>query len=65
MTVWHFEFSRIGAAGSDKQTHASQTKQDAVDKAKSIMETVTFPFGKANRCVIKTQDGIVVETLEI
>jgi hypothetical protein len=66
--LWHLEFFNIGSdgvrSGTDLMTDASPYIDGARAKAKSIMATVTFSFGPANHCIIKKQDGTVIESLE-
>lgn len=65
MTVWHFEFFRVGddgkRIGGDAMTDGSTSLEEATAKAKSIMRSVTLPLsGEATLCVVKRQDGTVV-----
>ena len=61
---WHFEFYRTSSDGTrlggDKVTDGSSSIELAIAQAKSMMQKVTFPFGKATICVIKKQDGSLV-----
>jgi hypothetical protein len=63
MTLWHLQFYRVSPDGSrsggDKLTHAADTIDVACDQAEHLMQTTTFPFGKANCCVVKSQDGTI------
>jgi hypothetical protein len=62
--LWHLEFYCIGSdgkrIGGEKVTGGPSSFDDAITKAKSMMRNVTFSFGKANICVIKSQDGSLV-----
>ena len=63
-TAWWFEFYQIGPdgtrAGGHKIADASEFVAIAIVRAQSIMRDRTFTFGKANLCVIKTQQGRVI-----
>jgi hypothetical protein len=43
--------------GGETILFGSTTLEVAFAEAESMLETHTFPFGKANVCVIKDQDG--------
>src|SRR5271166_4119141 len=59
--VWHFEFYRVNSdgtrTGGDRITDTSESIDQAAAQGKSMMENITFGFGKANLCVIKNQNG--------
>lgn len=64
MTLWDLEFYRTDAdgvrSGGQKVTDGSASIDGAVFQAKSMMEHGIFSFGKANLCLIKSQDGTIV-----
>ncbi len=59
--LWHFEFYGVSSDGAriggDKATDASPSIDRAIAQAQSTMQNATFPWGKANRCLIKSPDG--------
>jgi hypothetical protein len=63
-TAWWFEFYQIGPDGTRAGGHkiADASESVAIDMARvqSIMRDRTFTFGKANPCLIKTQQGRVI-----
>ena len=64
-SVWHLEFYRSGIDGMlnlIERVTLTETPEveDAVNKAKSLMQENTFPLGKASVCLIKRQDGTLV-----
>jgi hypothetical protein len=63
--VWHLEFYQGGSPNGtrtlvDKRTHLAPSVEQAIDKAKSVMQENSFPLGKANVCLMKRQDGTLV-----
>ena len=62
--LWHFDFYLVGQdgkrIGGENSTDASSSLDLAVAQAESMMENITHTFGKANRCLIKSQDGTIV-----
>jgi hypothetical protein len=61
---WHLEFYRTDPdgkrIGGEKATDGPTSVEVAITNAKSKMQNLTFSFGKANVCVIRTQDGSLV-----
>ncbi len=64
MTLWRFEFFRVGEdgkrTGPDVMTDGSASLEQAIAEAKSVMRNRTFHFGKATVCLVKRQDGSIV-----
>jgi hypothetical protein len=62
--IWQLEFYCVNSdgtrTGGDRVTDASKSLDQAAAQAESMMENVTFAFGKANLCVIKNQNGTPV-----
>jgi len=65
MVLWHLEFYRIDAdgkrSGGAKVTDGSASIGEAITQARSMMRNNTFSFGKANLCLIKDQDGALIQ----
>jgi hypothetical protein len=59
--IFHLEFygTRLDGRrdGPAKITLGLNSVELAAEKAKSLMQTNTFPFGKASICVVKAHDG--------
>jgi len=66
--AWHFEFYHVNPdgtlTGGHKIAEASDSVAAAIAQAQSIMRDVTFAFGKANLCLIKTKNGSVICKVE-
>ncbi len=61
--IWHLEFYRVDRNGKWVGPHRinhDTSIADAVRKAESLLQNNTFPFLRANLCLIKDQDGDVV-----
>jgi hypothetical protein len=62
--LWHFAFYHVESDGAriggDKVTDGSPSIEQAIAQAKSMLQSVIFPFGRANLCLIKSQDGNLV-----
>jgi hypothetical protein len=65
--LWRFEFYRIGQGTGESVEMASESSplglEEAIQQARSMMATVTFTFGKADRSLITSDDGIVVREI--
>jgi hypothetical protein len=61
---WHLEFYRINPdgtrTGGDLVNDASPSVELVIAQAKSMMQNITFSWGKANLCLVKSQDGRLV-----
>jgi hypothetical protein len=57
----HLEFYSVPPDGSlkhcEKITFSTTSMDLAVGHAEKVLEDRTFPFGKANLCLIKDEDG--------
>jgi hypothetical protein len=58
---WHLQFYRVSPdgmrTGGDIVNDPSSSVELATAQAKSMMQNITFPWGKANLCLVKSQDG--------
>ena len=61
---WHLEFYWVNPdgmrTGGDIVNDASSSVELVIAEAKSMMQNITFPWGKANLCLVKSQDGNLV-----
>ena len=61
---WHLAFYQVSPDGTriggQKVVDTSDTVAAAIAQAQSTMRDVTFDFGKANVCEIKTWNGSVI-----
>jgi hypothetical protein len=62
--IWHLQFYRTKPDGTriggDIVNDLSPSIDRAIDQAKSLLQNVTFPWGKPNVCLVKSQDGSIV-----
>jgi hypothetical protein len=62
--LWHLEFYLVNPdgtrTGGDTVNDTSSSVELASAQAKSMMQNITFPWGRANLCLIKSQNGSLV-----
>lgn len=62
--AWRLEFYQIDSdgtrTGGQQVVDASESVAAAIAQAQSMMRDAIFTFGRANLCLIKTQNGRVL-----
>jgi hypothetical protein len=65
IVLWRFEFYSTGQGITESVKVASESErlglEEVIQQAQSMMSIVTFAFGKANRCLLTSDDGTIVK----
>jgi hypothetical protein len=63
--LWCFEFYRTGQGRTESVKVSSESQrlglEEAIQQAKSMMSVVTFAFGRADRCLLTSEDGTIAK----
>jgi hypothetical protein len=62
--IWHLQFYHANPNGTriggDIVNDTSPFIDLGIDQAKSMLQNITFHWGKPNVCLVKSQDGSIV-----
>jgi hypothetical protein len=62
---WRFEFYSAGQGRKESVKVTSESErlssEDVIQQAQAMMSAINFAFGKADRCLLTSDDGTVVK----
>jgi hypothetical protein len=65
VVLWRFEFYCTGRGITESVKVASESErlglEEVIQQVQSMMSIVTFAFGKADRCLVTSDDGTIVK----